>query len=90
MIFLQAMWHSARVIGASLYWLLSLGLVWAGFAQLGTAPVWGWACFGLVALATAARMIAAPKFISHPAGYVLATGLYLAAMILALVITPSR
>ena len=35
MLFLQAIWHSAKVICAGLYWLLSLAFLWGGLMQLG-------------------------------------------------------
>jgi len=55
MIFLRAMGHSAKVLAAALYWLLFVCLIWAGLAQLGSAPRWGWACLAVVLGVFAAR-----------------------------------
>ena len=83
MLFLQGLWHSVRVVGASLYWLLTIGLHWAGFAQLVEAPVWGWFCLILATVASAACFLVSPRFMPRPAGYVLATAIYLVALTIA-------
>lgn len=64
MIFLQAMWHSLKVLSAALYWLLLVCLVWAGLAQMGTAPRWGWACLGVVLAVFAGRGLLLRRFSS--------------------------
>jgi hypothetical protein len=64
MIFLQAMWHSLKVLAAGLYWLLFVCLIWAGLAQLGAEPHWGWACLAVVLGVFAARGLLLRKYSS--------------------------
>ncbi|MGA9658410.1 MAG: hypothetical protein WBQ60_04835 [Asticcacaulis sp.] len=87
MIFLQGLWHSLKVVGVAVYWLLFIGLVWAGFAQLGSQPQWGWACFGMVLAVFAARGLIARRLVSPGASYVLGCAAFIAFFTAAWMIT---
>lgn len=84
MIFLQAMWHSVKVISVALYWLLMVCFVWAGFAQLGSEPRWAWGCFACVLGVFAGRGLLINRRLVSPAqGYVLGCGVFLVFMLVA-------
>jgi len=55
MLFLAGLWHMIKVMSAAGYWLLSIGLLWAGFILMGSDPRWGWACFSCVLAVFALR-----------------------------------
>ncbi len=80
MMFLAGLWHSLKVISIALYWLLSVCFIWAGFAQMGTSPSWGWACIACVLTLFVARGLTARR-IDSGLSYVLACagfGLFMA------------
>lgn len=86
MTFLRGLWHGLKVLGAALYALLTLGLVWAGLVQLGSAPRWGWTCLAVVLFVFAARGLIVNRGVDKGAGYVIAAGLYLAFLFAAAVV----
>jgi hypothetical protein len=64
MLFLQAVWHSAKVICAGLYWLLSLAFLWGGLMQLGKGGVIGQVCIAFVACLFLLRFALVKRFVS--------------------------
>ncbi|MDI7773983.1 hypothetical protein [Asticcacaulis sp. EMRT-3] len=84
---IYGLWHGLKVLGAGLYGLLTLGLVWAGLAQLGRAPRWGWACFAVVLGVFAVRGLLVNRGVAKGASYVIATGLYIVFFVAAALIT---
>lgn len=76
MTFLRGLWHGLKVLGAALYAVLTVGLVWAGLAQLGSAPRWGWACLAVVLAVFAARGLIHNRGVEKGASYVVAAGAY--------------
>jgi hypothetical protein len=82
-IFLNALWHTAKVVGAGLYWLLTVCFVWGGLAQLGTAPSWGWGCLAFVLAMFVVRGLAAKRIGVGPS-YVAGCGAYVVFLIFAL------
>jgi choline-glycine betaine transporter len=83
MTFLRGLWHGLKVLGAALYAILTIGLIWAGLAQLGSAPRWGWACLAVVLAVFAARGLIHNRGVEKGASYVIAAGAYLAFLLLA-------
>ena len=83
MIFLQGLWHSLKVVCGAGYWLLTILLVWAGFAQLGTAPQWGWACFAVVLAVFAGRGMISKRYVEPATSYIIACGAYAVFLIFA-------
>jgi len=77
MLFLQGLWHSAKVISAGLYWLLSLGFLWGGLMQWGKAPVIGQVCVGFVAGLFLLRIALVKRFVSAAVFNVAATVAFL-------------
>ena len=47
-LWLRGLWHSAKVVGAGLYWLLSLAFLWGGFMQMGHSGMAGEVCIAFV------------------------------------------
>lgn len=86
MIFLRALWHTAKVVGGALYWLLSVCFVWAGLVQLGSAPSWGWACLAFVLALFVGRGLVARR-IGSGASYVAGCGAFAVFLIAAAVMT---
>jgi hypothetical protein len=76
MLFLQAVWHSAKVICAGLYWLLSLAFLWGGLMQLGKAPVIGQVCLGFVACLFLLRFVLVKRYVSAGVFNVVATAAF--------------
>ncbi len=74
MIFLQALWHSVKIVTTAGYWLLTLLFVWAGLAQLTSR--WGWACFACVLAIFAARGLIARRITGPDVANVLACAAY--------------
>ena len=87
MTFLRGLWHGLKVLGVALYAILTLGLVWAGLAQLGSAPRWGWACLAVVLAVFAARGLIHNRGVEKGASYVIAAGLYLGFLFVAAIVT---
>jgi hypothetical protein len=85
-ILLRALWHTAKVVGGALYWLLSVCFVWAGLAQLGTAPSWGWGCLAFVLALFVARGFAAKRIGVGPSN-VAGCGAFIVFLIFAAVTT---
>ena len=90
MIFLDALKHTLKVLGAALYWLLTIVFIWAGLVQMGTAPGWGWGCIALVLALFAARGLLVPRVISAPVSYLLGCAAFFAFMAAAWTITGYR
>ncbi len=86
MIFLSALWHTCKVVGAGLYWLLTVCFIWAGVAQLGTAPSWGWGCLAFVLALFVLRGLVARR-IGGGASYVVGCGAFIVFLIVAAVTT---
>lgn len=78
MIFLQGLWHSAKVIGAGSYWLLSLAFLWGGLVQLSRQPAAGQACIGFVICLFLMRLVLVKRFVSAGVFNVVATAAFLA------------
>ena len=64
MLFLRAVWHSAKVICAGLYWLLSLAFLWGGLMQLGKGDAVGQISIGFVICLLCLRFVLVKRFIS--------------------------
>ena len=73
MLFLQAVWHSAKVICAGLYWLLSLAFLWGGLMQLGKGGVAGQVCIAFVVCLFLLRFVMVKRFVSASVFNVAAT-----------------
>ena len=73
MLFLQAIWHSAKVICAGLYWLLSLAFLWGGLMQLGKGGITGQVSIAFVACLFLLRFVVVKRFISPGVFNVVAT-----------------
>lgn len=71
MMLLHGLWHATKVTGAGLFWLLTIGLVWAGLAMMGTDSHWGWIDIAVAIGLFAARGLIAPRFVSAGASYVI-------------------
>ena len=76
MIFLQAIWHSAKVICAGLYWLLSLAFLWGGVMQLGRGGVIGQMSIGFVVCLFLLRFVLVKRFVSAGVFNVAATAVF--------------
>ncbi len=84
MIFLKAMWHSVTVVSAAIYWILLVCFIWAGLAQLGSQPRWGWACFACVLAVFAGRgLLVNRRLVSPAVGNVLGCGVFMVFMVVA-------
>ena len=64
MLFLRAVWHSAKVICAGLYWLLSLAFLWGGLMQLGKGGAVGQISIGFVICLLCLRFVLVKRFVS--------------------------
>ena len=64
MIFLQGLWHSAKVVGAGLYWLLSLAFLWGGFMQMGHPGMAGEVCIAFVICLFLLRFVLVKRFVA--------------------------
>ncbi|MDV6330184.1 hypothetical protein [Asticcacaulis sp. 201] len=64
MLFLQGIWHSAKVIGAGLYWLMSLGFLWGGLMQWGKDPLLGQVCVGFVICLFCLRIVLVKRVVT--------------------------
>ncbi|MFT4077365.1 MAG: hypothetical protein QM647_17695 [Asticcacaulis sp.] len=82
MIFLRGLWHSAKVISAGLYWVLSLAFLWGGVVQLGRQPAAGQACIGFVVCLFLLRFVLVKRFISTGVFNVAATAAFLAFIVI--------
>ncbi len=87
MMLLAGLWHALKVVSAGLYWLLTLCLVWAGFALMGQAAVWGWADIFVAVGLFVARGLITPRFVSAGASYVAGFGAQIVYLLLAAVLT---
>jgi hypothetical protein len=76
MLFLQAIWHSAKVICAGLYWLLSLAFLWGGLMQLGKGGAIGQVCIAFVACLFLLRFVLVKRYISGGVFNVAATAAF--------------
>ena len=77
MLFLQAVWHSAKVICAGLYWLLSLAFLWGGLMQLGKGGAVGQISIGFVICLFCLRFVLVKRFVSAGVFNVAATVAFL-------------
>jgi|GEM_PF-1148055 len=82
MLFLQALWHSAKVICAGLYWLLSLAFLWGGVTQLGKGGVAGQVCIAFVACLFLLRFVVVKRFVSSGVFNVAASVAFLAFIVI--------
>lgn len=71
--FLQGLWHGLKVVSVGLYWLLTLGIVWAGFVLMGTRSGWGWGNIAFALALFAARGYSA-RWLKDGVSYVAACG----------------
>jgi hypothetical protein len=76
MLFLRAVWHSAKVICAGLYWLLSLAFLWGGLMQLGKGGAVGQISIGFVVCLLCLRLVLVKRFISAGVFNVAATAAF--------------
>ncbi len=76
MLFLQAVWHSAKVICAGLYWLLSLAFLWGGLMQLGKGGVVGQISIAFVVCLFLLRFVLVKRFVSASVFNVAATAVF--------------
>ncbi len=76
MIFLQAIWHSAKVICAGLYWLLSLAFLWGGLMQLGKGGAAGQVCIAFVVGLLLLRFVLVKRYVSASVFNVAATAAF--------------
>jgi hypothetical protein len=82
MLFLQAVWHSAKVMGAGLYWLLSLAFLWGGLMQLGKGGAVGQISIGFVLCLFCLRFVLVKRFVSAGVFNVVATAAFLAFIVI--------
>ena len=76
MLFLQAVWHSAKVVCAGLYWLLSLAFLWGGLMQLGKDGATGQVCIAFVVCLFLLRFVVVKRFVSAGVFNVAATAVF--------------
>lgn len=76
MLFFQAVWHSAKVICAGLYWLLSLAFLWGGVMQLGRGGVVGQVCVAFVVCLFLLRFVMVKRYVSAGVFNVAATAIF--------------
>jgi hypothetical protein len=76
MIFLKAIWHSAKVVCAGLYWLLSLAFLWGGLMQLGKGGKVGQVCLAFVVCLFLLRFIMVKRYVTAGVFNVAATGAF--------------
>jgi hypothetical protein len=87
MILLQGLWHACKVLSAAMFWLMTIALVWAGFALMGQDARWGWADLAAAIGIFAGRGLMTPRFVPAGASYVIAFGTQVAFLIFAAIIT---
>ena len=76
MLFFQAVWHSAKVICAGLYWLLSLAFLWGGLMQLGKGGATGQVCIAFVVCLFLLRFVVVKRYVSAGVFNVAATAAF--------------
>ncbi|WP_155847592.1 hypothetical protein [Asticcacaulis benevestitus] len=72
-LWLQGLWHSAKVVSAGLYWLLSLAFLWGGFVQMGYPGMAGEVCIAFVICLFLLRFILVKRFVAASVFNVAAT-----------------
>ena len=87
MMLLQGLWHALRVVSAAMFWLMTIGLVWAGLALMGSDSHWGWADIAVAAGLFAARGLITPRFVSPRASYVIGFAAQVVFLVIAAVLT---
>ncbi len=87
MILLQGLWHAAKVVSAAMFWLMTIVLVWAGLAMMGTDSRWGWADLAAAIGIFAGRGLITPRFVTAGPSYVAGFAAQLAFLALAAVVT---
>ena len=72
-LWLQGLWHSAKVVGAGLYWLMSLAFLWGGLMQMGHPGMAGEVCIAFVVCLFLLRFILVKRFVAASVFNVAAT-----------------
>ncbi len=85
--FLNALWHALKVVSAGLFWLLEIGLVWAGFALMASKHEWGLGNLMVAIALFVGRGLITPRFVSGGASYVIAFAAQLIYFGIAIVVT---
>ena len=87
MILFQGLWHALKVVSAAMFWLMTIALVWAGLALMGSDSHWAWTDIAVVIGLFAARGLIAPRFVSAGTSYVIAFAAQIVFLVVAAMIT---
>ncbi len=87
MMLVQGVWHALRVVSAAMFWLMTIGLVWAGLAMMGSDSHWGWADLAVATGIFAARGLISPRFVPVGASYVIGFAAQLIFLMIAALLT---
>lgn len=87
MILLQGLWHALKVVSAAMFWLMTIGLIWAGLALMGSDSHWGWTDIAVAVGIFAGRGMIAPRFVSAGVSYVIAFAAQTVFLVVAAMIT---
>ncbi len=85
--FFTALWHALKVVSAGLFWLIEIGLIWAGFALMGGQSQWGGADLFVAIGLFVARGLITPRFVPGGASYVIVFAAQLVYFGIAIVLT---
>ena len=87
MILFQGLWHAARVVSAAMFWLMTIALVWAGLALMGSDSHWAWTDLAAAIGIVAGRGMITPRFVSGGASYVIGFGVQIVFLVIAAMVT---